>query len=128
MTRPRSRAGVDPPKRKRSATTPLAIAVGARIRDRRVALGLTGTALAAAIGVPSTALVAWEKGRVMPSVGSLLALAEAMRCSPAILLPVADGPGELFERIARLSEEALAELGQTVATLESRGGPEKPRP
>lgn len=108
-----------PPKRSRMDTDPLAIEVGARIRAVRLERGLTGAELSRRLGVPSTALTAWERGRVVPSVRTLLSLASALGVAPAELLgaEIVD-VALLAERIGRLSPTALAELARFVDLLE----------
>ncbi len=112
-----------PPKRSRMQTDPLAVEIGARIRALRVDRGMTGTALAAELGIPATQLTAWERGRVAPSARSILVLARALGSEPASLLPAQDLEAHvLAKRVALLPEAALPDLARFLAILERAHG------
>ena len=101
------------------ATDPLALEVGAQIRGLRIQRGMSGKALAEALGVPGTQVTVWERGRVVPSVRSLLLLARALECDPTALLPPrsADVAG-LSARIAVLPAASVPDLERFVTLLE----------
>lgn len=63
------------------------LGVGARVRAVREGRGLTTRALAALSGLSQSLLSDVENGRVLPSVASLYAIAEALGTGPAELLP-----------------------------------------
>jgi transcriptional regulator with XRE-family HTH domain len=61
--------------------------VGARVTEARKARGLSQVRLAKAIGVTTGAVQAYEHGRTRITVERLEALADALHCEPADLLP-----------------------------------------
>ena len=52
-----------------------------RVRQRRLAFGMTQAALAASAGISRTAVTAIEGDRLVPSVAAALAIAQALECS-----------------------------------------------
>ena len=60
--------------------------LGARIRARREALGLTQAALAERAGVTSNYVGVLERGLKLPTLDTLITLAKALETSPADLL------------------------------------------
>jgi transcriptional regulator with XRE-family HTH domain len=60
--------------------------VGQRIAERRRALGMTQDELAAASGIDSSNIRAYENGRSMPGVHSLVRVAVALDVNPGELL------------------------------------------
>jgi transcriptional regulator with XRE-family HTH domain len=69
----------------------VAKAIGARIRARRLALGLEQTDVALAVRVSSGSVSRWERGAYPPSWEALGRLATALQCSVPDLLPSAGG-------------------------------------
>lgn len=66
-----------------------------RVRDRRIAAGLTQAELAARAGISRTAVTAIESARLVPSVAAALALAEALRTTvEELFAPVSSFPAE----------------------------------
>jgi transcriptional regulator with XRE-family HTH domain len=61
--------------------------VGSRVAEARKAHGLSQARLASAIGVTTGAIQAYEHGRTRIPVERLEALADALQCAPADLLP-----------------------------------------
>lgn len=57
-----------------------------RIKDARLAAGLTQEALAAAVGVTQSAVMQWETGRTHPRVTMLRALAEVLHTTVDALI------------------------------------------
>lgn len=101
------------------ATDPLAIEVGAQIRARRIQCGMSGKALAEALGVPGTQVTVWERGRVVPSIRSLLLLARVLRCDPSALLPLRSSDlAGLAARITSLPAASVPDLERFVVVLE----------
>lgn len=71
----------------------LALLIGSRVREARLARGLTLDDLAAASGVSRRMVVNVEQGATNPSVGTLLRLSGALSLSlPALVEPAASGP------------------------------------
>lgn len=64
--------------------------LGARIRQRRIALGLSQTQLGATLGVAFQQLQKYESGKNRVSVSALVTLAAALHAKPCELL---DGLG-----------------------------------
>ena len=64
--------------------------VGAAIRAARLAAGLTVKAAAAACEVASNRWYSWECGRSFPPFGRVSAIADALGCEIADLIPEAD--------------------------------------
>ncbi|MBF2097482.1 MAG: helix-turn-helix transcriptional regulator [Gloeomargaritaceae cyanobacterium C42_A2020_066] len=52
--------------------------VGSRIREARLAAGLTQSALAELLGVSRTSVINWEMGRALPSFSHLVRLREVL--------------------------------------------------
>jgi DNA-binding XRE family transcriptional regulator len=74
--------------------------VGARIREYRLARGLSQPALAAAIGFTSTAVSYWETGRRGCTVAVLDMIAAVLEVPTAALLPARDAT--VAARVSRL--------------------------
>ena len=70
----------------------LATGIGAEVRRQRRRRGLSQAALAAAVGRDRSTVSRWEAGERLPTLAALVALARALRCDPAALLP--GGAGE----------------------------------
>ena len=60
--------------------------VGRRIGDRRRVLAVTQDELAAASGIDSSNIRAYENGRTMPNVQSLVRIAIALQVQPGTLI------------------------------------------
>ena len=60
--------------------------IGQRIADQRRRLALTQDQIAAASGIDSSNIRAYETGRATPSIQSLTRIAEALNCEPGALL------------------------------------------
>lgn len=80
-----------------------------RLKDARIAMGLTQEQLGFAVGVTKSSVSAWENGRESPSFNALLRLRDALQCSIDGLLDEESGsrsgPGPLAIRDAK--EQAL---------------------
>ena len=61
--------------------------IGKRIEARRERLGLTQAQLAAAAGLHQSQVSRFERGDRNPSIKQAAAIAQALRCSVASLLP-----------------------------------------
>lgn len=70
--------------------------IGARIGEVRRSAGLTQDELAAATGIDSSNLRAYEAGRAMPSVQTVVRIAVALAVRPGELID--DVPLEAFHR------------------------------
>lgn len=94
--------------------------IGAAIRSRREALGLTQAVLAKRAGLVRTSITMIERGSQAILVHQLVDLASALRTTPSELLPighqgrpsesVSDGPNEDVMRL-------LADLEKTVGRI-----------
>ena len=109
-----------PKQKPRRQGSPIAVQIGARIRAARQARNLTARALAKAVGIPAPHISNLETGRVEPRSSTLLALAKAIGCRPADLLPTEASldRGALEARVAALPDEALPELDRLLSLLE----------
>ena len=56
------------------------------IKERRIALGMTGADLARAMGVTPAAITFWEQGTYRPSIENLIKLAHLFHCTVDELL------------------------------------------
>lgn len=65
----------------------VAAAVGLRLRQQRERRGMSQHGLARRVGCDSTLINRYEAGRRVPSVPTVVVLAEALGCAPADLLP-----------------------------------------
>jgi transcriptional regulator with XRE-family HTH domain len=82
-------------------TTQLLEAVGRRIRERRIAVGLVLEQLAARSGVSTGALSQLERGVGNPSLGSLIQVAHALGTTVPMLLDIAPATSPLVRREER---------------------------
>jgi DNA-binding XRE family transcriptional regulator len=60
--------------------------LGERLRERRLAAGLTLQEAAARAGITAAAWSAFERGRTLPSLSRLASVAAAIGCEPADLV------------------------------------------
>jgi transcriptional regulator with XRE-family HTH domain len=81
--------------------------VGARIRDRRKALGMSQTDLGKAIGVSFQQVQKQERGTNRVSSSALVLIARALKCDPADLL----GSQRLGEHADPISDFINTEYG-----------------
>ena len=108
--------------------------VGARLRAARKALGLSQNQLHARSGIPKSRLSRYENGWRVPSVSTLVALAEALKCGVGDLVMVPSQAGDhLDDFTARLrqlgvrfrsAEDARGAAASVASTL--RGGVANP--
>ncbi len=92
---------------------------GARLRELRIAKGLSQRALAARSRVPHPSISAFERGRRFPEPATLVAVAAALGISPADLLRTAVGDIPLVDRRAALGmtqQELASVLGLATST------------
>jgi transcriptional regulator with XRE-family HTH domain len=64
-------------------------ALGAEIRNRRLAADVTQVDLAAQVGVGQTAISQWERSVTVPTLSNLARLAKALDCDLSDLLATA---------------------------------------
>ena len=113
--------------------------LGARIRDRRLRLGLSQQALAAAAGITQNGVFRLEAGETNPQLATLQQVAGALRCSVRDL--VAGGSqtspilADRFRRVRRVveagDEAALKAMDSGLETAEAlleRSGGRRPSP
>lgn len=87
-------------------------AIGARIREARLARGLTLQALADVSGLSTSMLSLVERGRASPSIGSLIVISSALGATMAELLAV-EAPAEQ-KLVVREDEQQVIETSQHV--------------
>jgi transcriptional regulator with XRE-family HTH domain len=98
--------------------------IGERARDARAALRMTQTEVAEAIGLAPEVYGRLERGLMMPSVPTLVSIAQVLRVSPDQLLgwttvASTDRSAE-FQRVMGLLERANeAELKRALAVVEA---------
>lgn len=96
------------------------MSLGAQVRRRRMALGLTLDDLAERSGLSPHYLSTLENDHRDPHVSTLLAVARALRVEPSDLLgeSIAQEPnlGPLFERIPSEAKEAVTTLLRLIVT------------
>jgi transcriptional regulator with XRE-family HTH domain len=122
---------------------PIDALVGLRIRAMRRAAGLSQEQLGAAIGVTFQQIQKYERGRNRVSASMIVRTAEALKVSPASLLPEREaatahdprslsilakigGAEELLHAYAAITSRPLRSLVLHIATrlaAEARGGP-----
>lgn len=96
------------------------IAVGARIRIRRKALGLSQSDLGDRIGVSFQQVQKYERGANRVSASALAAIAKALDCSPAALFGGdADGAVDT-ELLTLLAEDGAVELLRAFGAIQDR--------
>lgn len=79
--------------------------IGARLRHRRLELGMTARELARRVDCSPSLISQVERGRAVPSVSTLWALVTALRISMDRLFdPAQDGPAEQGENPAAIAE------------------------
>jgi transcriptional regulator with XRE-family HTH domain len=76
----------DIPRTRTGVPDPIDLAVGARIRLQRHAIGLSQQALAARLGLSFQQIQKYERGANRVSASMLVKTAQALGCSPALLL------------------------------------------
>ncbi|HEY3800894.1 MAG TPA: helix-turn-helix transcriptional regulator [Caulobacteraceae bacterium] len=79
----------------RDGPDPIDLAVGAAVRARREALGVSQTALAEALGLTFQQIQKYERGRNRISASALVRTAAALRTSVAVL--VGEAPPEAMD-------------------------------
>ena len=90
--------------------------VGARVRERRLALGLTQQQLAELVGITYQQARKYEKAVNRIYAGRLHVIARALGVAPAYFFEGLDGE----RRPARRSQRQLLELSRTFAALSRR--------
>src|SRR4051794_37336580 len=114
--------------------------VGARLRERRLALGLTQQQLAELIGITYQQAHKYEKGLNRIAAGRLHALARALGVEPGYFF---EGLGEparptaqqrrllelarSFAALPRRQQEAITELARVLAVAEAEAAPGQER-
>lgn len=84
--------------------------IGARIRGRREALGMTQSQLGAALGLSFQQLQKYESGANRVSTSRLLTIAEVLQAPPSDFIPDGAAPPQASRRpddVSRLTQLAL---------------------
>lgn len=100
-----------------------AMQLGSRIRSSRKACKLTSEQLAAMVDISATHLRQIECGNRLPSLPCLVAISNALKVSPSVLLQ--DGLTEVYDEVvadfvkkfAGLSTEGFLIVSDTIDTL-----------
>jgi transcriptional regulator with XRE-family HTH domain len=100
---------------------PDAAEVGARIRARREALGLSQAEVGAAIGVQGHQIWRYEDGRSVPSTPKLFGIARRLEVTPEWLL-YGDASGAT-ERVERYGARGTPNVEAAIAARAARGRP-----
>src|SRR4051794_40341968 len=114
--------------------------VGARVRERRIALGLTQQELAGLVGITYQQAHKYEKGLNRIAAGRLHALARALGVEPGYFFEGLGEParptarqrlllelGRSFAALPRRQQEALTELARVLAGAEANAAPRQKR-
>jgi len=130
MAARRSKHSILSPAATPSATAPsVGRQLGAVARRVRETQGLTLTDVAASAGVSAGMLSRLETGRVMPSLQTLVALADALGVRPALLLQDVGGGEEGAQRVAAGQGLEVVRRGtrrgHTYHLLAAQRGPKK---
>jgi transcriptional regulator with XRE-family HTH domain len=89
--------------------------IGARLRQRRLELGLTARELARRVDCSPSLISQVERGRAVPSVSTLWALVTALRISMDRLFdPAHDGPGNAGDVASDAAGGETGEVGEAV--------------
>lgn len=105
--------------------------LGAEVRRRRKALGLTLDDLAERSGLSPHYLSTLENGHRDPHLSTIMAVAKALRVPPAELFAGVDssepaGVGPLFERAPAEAQAAISTLLRLIASpVRKRRGPRR---
>ncbi len=102
---------------------PIDIAVGGRIRGRRVALGVSQTALAKALGLTFQQVQKYEKGANRVSASTLVRIARELGVTVAFLVGEEE---DTHDREVRGGSSGKPAVQRPSALAEARGGPENP--
>ena len=97
-------------KKQRINHAPIVKAFAARLRERRMAAGLTQVELAAGASLSINYISRLEAARIAPGIDTLAQLAAALHTTPHDLLPADDPPGPtaaLTERSRTLLEKVI---------------------
>jgi transcriptional regulator with XRE-family HTH domain len=105
------------PKRGRHRAQDADRHVGARVRARRVALGLAQQELARRVGITSSRMHKYETGALRIGVGLLFAIARALGVEPGYFYEGL-GSGEMARPTAR--QRQMVELARSFAALPRR--------
>ncbi len=100
------------------APHPIDLAVGRRIRERRLLLGLSQTAVAERIGISFQALQKYERGHIRVSASRLAALAEVLQVSVAYFFDSAAPNGEGEPELDRAAVELVRAVRQLPTDLQ----------
>ena len=138
MLRRSATAEAPPPRSGRPRAEDIDRHIGARVRERRIALGLTQQQLAELIGTTYQQAHKYEKGINRIAAGRLHALARALGIEPGYFFEGLGEParptaqqrlllelGRSFAALPRRQQEAITEMARVLAETEAAPGPER---
>lgn len=106
------------PREKKTLRDPLDVALGARIRMRRKALGLSQQALGATVALTFQQVQKYELGTNRVSVATLIRLAGPLKCRPEDLIEGLGEPGQVVaEPNALMAERGALTLLQAYSEV-----------
>lgn len=105
-------AKTEPDHEQSETTAATLVAIGLRIRKARTARSMTLQELASASGVSTSMLSLVERGRVSPSIGSLIVIAEALGVTMSDL--IMDDQGESDQVVVRSADHRVIEHAKHV--------------
>src|SRR3954451_18428917 len=136
MPRRTATAEAPPPRSGRPRAQDIDRHIGARVRERRIALGLTQQQLGELIGTTYQQAHKYEKALNRIAAGRLHALARALGVEPGYFFEGLGEParptgqqrlllelGRSFAALPRRQQEALTELARVLAVAEAEAAP-----
>ncbi len=111
------------------APSPLTLAVGANIQQKRKLRGLTQEKLAEMVGIGQQSLSRMEKGQLAPRFERLQALADILHCTVAELFRLPEGEGmpeqaatlmDILRPLSAESQDALVGIAAEMARVLKR--------
>lgn len=96
---------------------PIDVAFGARVRARRVLLGISQERLGELLGLTFQQVQKYERGDNRVSISRAFAIAEGLRCDVAVLLVGLDGRSEVPAEAGGASDRLTLEIAKAIAAI-----------
>ena len=96
---------------------PIDVAFGARVRARRILLGMSQERLGELLGLTFQQVQKYERGDNRVSISRAYAIAEALATAPAALIAGLDGTTEAADDTAAASDRATLEIAKAIAGI-----------